>query len=192
MKTDPDHKPGGMGEDLPLSPKETPRTQPASTKGAEMQRVFQLKKILVPVDFSKCSIKALQYAIPFARQFGAELTLLHVIQPAVVLQSSEMMLPGVPESTEDALQSLEELRKSIREDIASKSLVRTGSPHIEILDAAKELDIDLVVLSTHGRTGLSHILLGNTVEKVVRRAGCPVLVVREHEHEFINVVEFTT
>ena len=151
--------------------------------------VFQLRRILVPTDFSKCAEKALQYAVPFARQFGAELILLHVIPPTVVLQTSEIMLQGVPETTEEAQVGLDELRNSIARDIASTAQVRRGSPAPEIVDAAKELDIDVIILSTHGRTGLSHVLLGNTVEKVVRRANCPVLVVREHEHEFIKVSE---
>lgn len=149
--------------------------------------IFRLKKVLVPVDFSKCSLKALQYAIPFVRQFGAELTLLHVITPVVLLHASEALPQGTAESTACAQQSLEDLRSSLDPGISAKTVVRTGSAHLEILDAAKELDIDLAILSTHGHTGLGHFLMGNTVEKVVRRIGCPVLVVREHEHEFIRI-----
>jgi len=149
---------------------------------------FQLKKILVPVDFSKCSTKALQYAIPFARQFGAELMLLHVLSPAIVLPTAEAAPQGViQESPAVARENLEELRESIGQDIPSRSLLRNGSPHVEIIDAAKEMDIDLIILSTHGHSGLTHILLGATAERVVRRASCPVLIVREHEHDFITV-----
>lgn len=152
---------------------------------------FHLKKILVPVDFSKCSRKALQYAIPFARQFQAELTLLHVIPPVVVLQTPDVGTAQgfIQESTEAAQQGLAELGRSIGDGILTKTLIRNGSPHVEIIDAARELEMDLIILSTHGHTGLSHVLLGATAEKVVRRAGCPVLIVREHEHEFITVAE---
>ena len=152
--------------------------------------VFQLKKILVPVDFSDCSKKALQYAIPFARQFGAELTLLHVIEPDVVLPAAETLPQFIAESPEAAQRSLEDLRETVGADIPSKLIMRKGIPHIEILEMANEIGTDLVILSTHGRTGLSHVLLGGTTEKVVRRAGCPVLIVREYEHEFIKVGEF--
>ena len=152
---------------------------------------FHLKRILVPVDFSKCSHKALRYAIPFAKQFQAELILLHVIPPVVVMQTPDMgSAQGlIQESAETARQNLEELRRALGDGIPTKGMVRTGSPHVEILDAAKDLDTDLIILSTHGRTGLSHILLGATAEKVVRRASCPVLIVREHEHEFVTVEE---
>ena len=67
-----------------------------------------------------------------------------------------------------------------------KTLVRTGSPADEIVDAAKEMGVDLIILSTHGRTGLKHLLLGSMTENVVRRAPCPVLVVREREREFVS------
>ena len=150
--------------------------------------VFQLKKILVPVDFSACSRKALQYAVPFARQFGSQLVLLHVVEPFVAVPTPEMLPEdNIQVSTAEAEQKLTELGETLGHDVLLTTLVRKGSPHVEIMDTAKELEIDLVILSTHGRTGLDHVLLGSTAEKVVRRLGCPVLVVREHEHEFIHV-----
>ena len=191
MKADSGDKVKTAGEVLESNLDVGAHSPSESGKAAEVLPVFQLKRILVPVDFSKCSLKALQYAIPFARQFGAELTLLHVISPAVVLQTSELAPQGISEATAAAKEGLEELRKTVGPEIASRSLVRNGSPHIAIIDAAKELDIDLIILSTHGSTGLRHVLLGSTVEKVVRRAGCPVLIVREHEHEFIYVADFS-
>lgn len=168
------------------------RLPPQETDGAGGSHpVFQLRKILVPVDFSKCSEKALRYAIPFARQFGAEVTLLHVIAPVIVSSAGEVPQEGFLQSTEEAQNALDALQGTVGGDIRCKGLVRKGSPHIEIVDTAKELAIDLVILSTHGRTGLEHVLLGSTAAKVVRRAGCPVLIVREHEHEFINVDDMT-
>jgi nucleotide-binding universal stress UspA family protein len=153
------------------------------------QSVFQLQKILVPVDFSPCSQKALDYALPFAKQFGAELILLHVIEPVVVIPVTEVLPDSdlMNESAASVKQSLEELRAKLGQHLAVRTLIRTGNPHLEIVDVAKELGIDLVILSTHGRTGLEHVLMGSTAERVVRRIGCPVLVVREYEHEFIRV-----
>ena len=153
--------------------------------------VFELKKIMVPVDFSSCSQKAVHYAIPFAKKFGAELVLLHVVEPLVLLGAPEGVTEEVVESTEDVQQRLQNMRKLVPADIATKTLVRQGSPHFEIIEVAKEFGIDLVILSTHGRTGLEHVLIGSTAERVVRRLGCPVLVVREHEHDFIHVANFT-
>jgi len=143
---------------------------------------FRLKKILVPVDFSGCSKKALQYSIALARQFGAELTLLHVVQPYPPMPE---MGPIDAESVQDAHEELAAFQRTIGDAANSKTMVRTGAPHVEIIDTAKEEDIDLIVISTHGRTGLEHVLLGSTAEKVVRHAVCPVLTVREHEREFI-------
>lgn len=168
--------------------KNHPSNNVAEVGGAKgMAPVIHLKKILVPVDFSKASKKALQYANSFAGQFGAELTLLHVIQPAVTAPAFDTLPQELAETTEDAERSLADFRSTVDDGILTKCLIRKGSPHMEIIDLAKELEVDLVVLSTHGRTGLSHVLLGSTAEKVVRRAGCPVLIVREHEHEFIDV-----
>lgn len=162
-------------------------TEPASAPMPKV--VLELKRILVPVDFSKCSQKALEYAVPLARQFGATLILLHVIEPVVALPSTEFIpdTDDLTESTTSARQSLAQLQAMMSKDVATKLLVRTGSPQVEIIDVAKELGVDLVVLSTHGRTGLNHVLLGSTAEKVVRRIACPILIVREQEHEFIHV-----
>src|SRR6185503_16514583 len=74
----------------------------------------------------------------------------------------------------------------VRGEISTDTLVRTGSPALEIIDVAKSLTADLIVISTHGRTGLKHVVLGSVAEHVVRGAPCPVLVVRENEHDFVN------
>jgi len=187
-----DHKATGVADDAEANLKGTPASSGKPGEAMGMPAVFQLKKILVPVDFSNCSKKALQYAIPFARQFGAELTLLHVLEPAVALPTADGLATVITESTADVQSGLDELRGAVGGDIPASTLVRAGSPHMEIIAAAAALDIDMIILSTHGRTGLSHVLLGGTAEKVVRRAGCPVLVVREHEHEFINVASVSS
>jgi universal stress protein A len=149
---------------------------------------FQLKKILVPIDFSDCSKKALQYAIPFARQFGAALTLLNVVQITYPTGELGPVAPPVAENeaheaSQTALDAL--VKREVGAGLPTATEVRFGQPAEEIVLAAGELDIDLIVISTHGRTGLKHILLGSTTEHVVRRAPCPVLTVREHEHDFV-------
>jgi universal stress protein A len=74
----------------------------------------------------------------------------------------------------------------VGEGAAAETLLRVGRPETEILNTAREIDCDLIILSTHGRTGLAHVFMGSTAEQIVRRAGCPVLVVREREHEFLR------
>lgn len=151
--------------------------------------VFKLKRILVPVDFSDCSRKALAYAIPFARQFGATVTLVFVIQPYMPISD---MVPLDVEAIETRMRETGEkelaaLKASIEPDVKAETAVRIGNPHLEIVRAARDLPADLIILSTHGRTGLSHVLMGSTAERVVRHANCPVLVLREHEHEFVEI-----
>jgi nucleotide-binding universal stress UspA family protein len=159
--------------------------------GAEEKTQFQLKNILVPVDFSTCSKKALQYAIPFARKFNATLTLLYVVQ-------SNYFPGGEFSGGYDFARLEKELRESgehqlarlvseeLDESVPVKTSVRVGQPVAEILSAARELESDLILLSTHGRTGLKHVFLGSVAENVLRHAPCPVLVVREHEREFVR------
>lgn len=179
MKFKPTSKAGGLV--VELGPKEAALPPPVAAPAAVLPE-FKLKQILVPVDFSECSRKALQYALPLARQFNAGLILLHVLQPYVPIAempSQEM------ESLEDARRDLEEVQAEAGTTVVSRVEVRRGAPHTQIIDAAKELDVDLIVISTHGRKGLTRVLLGSTAEKVIRHAGCPVLVVREVEHEFV-------
>jgi universal stress protein A len=144
---------------------------------------FRLRKILVPIDFSDGSKKALQYAVGFARQFNAELTLLHVVEP---FPPVPQMDPVDFDSIHDAKSKLNALQEAEGKRVACKAVLRTGEPHAEIIDAAKDLGVDLFILATRGRTGLPHLLLGRTAEKVVRHAGCPVLIDREHERDFIG------
>jgi nucleotide-binding universal stress UspA family protein len=150
--------------------------------------LLNLTSILVSIDFSKGSKKALQYAIPFARQFNAGIILLNVVQPHYV--TGEFGAVDFPvfeaDMQKNSAKQLSGLAaKGVRGLVPVKTVVRTGSPVNEIVDAAKELKADLIILSTHGRTGLGHVLLGSVAENVVRHASCPVLVVREHEREFV-------
>lgn len=151
---------------------------------------MHLAKILVPVDFSGESKKAIQYAIAFARQFGASIVLLHVVEPVVYPSDVGYgpVVVQVPNSNaiKRAKTRLSALgKKQAGEEILIDTAVLSGSPHVEIIEAAKTLKIDLIVIGTHGYTGLDHALMGSTAEKVVRHAPCPVFVVRKKEHEFV-------
>ncbi|HWQ91191.1 MAG TPA: universal stress protein, partial [Clostridia bacterium] len=120
-----------------------------------------LNKILVPVDFSDCSKAALHYAKLFTRQFQADLTLLHVVEPMPPqAMAMEMALPEL-EPQENAARQLAAWRNDLNVQ-GSKAVVRTGSAAHEIIRAADENNIDMVIMGTHGRKGLAHLLLGST------------------------------
>jgi universal stress protein A len=150
----------------------------------DANREFSLKEILVPVDFTECTDKALSYALPFARQFGAGLTLLHVVEP-VIGASSEAVLVNV-NSDEGAERELARMKARVEKQAKCQTILRKGNAASEIIGVASERNCDLIILSTHGRTGLDRLISGSTSEKVVRRAGCPILVVRPHEHDFVT------
>lgn len=148
--------------------------------------IIDLKNILVPLDFSETSLKSLQYAVPFAKQFGAKLTLLHVVEPHAY--TPELPYPGPinPEHHEAVVKQLEEIREAkIPAELEVDTVVRHEFVFDGILEVAREIQADLIITTTHGYTGLKHVLMGSTAENIVRRAPCPVLVVREIEHEFV-------
>jgi nucleotide-binding universal stress UspA family protein len=145
---------------------------------------LKISKILVPVDFSEYSKMALDYAVQFAKQFNSELTLIYVIEP--IVYPSDFGLGQIPINQVDfEIQSRaeEELQKLINEkipaEVKSNYVVKTGKPFLEIINTAKECDCDLIIIATHGHTGIEHILFGSTAEKVVRKSPVPVLTVRE-------------
>ena len=149
---------------------------------------LRLRKILVPIDFSPPSKNAFKYAVRFAEEFGGELTLLHVLEP-----ESMTGYMAIPEGTAFVENDIVAAGKNLRSLIVSVQnskierphwKVRGGLPSHEIVEAAKEMDVDLIVIATHGYTGWKHFCIGSTAERVVRAAPCPVLVVREKEHEF--------
>lgn len=154
-----------------------------------MRQAMELKisKILVPVDFSEYSKMALDYAVQFSKKFNSELILVYVIEP--IVYPSDFGLGQIPINQVDfEIQSKaeEELRKLIEEkiptDIKASYTVRTGKPFLEIINAAQENDCDLIIIATHGHTGIEHILFGSTAEKVVRKSTIPVLIVREKKN----------
>jgi universal stress protein A len=154
------------------------------TKAAAAPRLpLRLKSILVPIDFSSSSKKALDQAVAFARQFKAKLTLLHVVEP-VATPDFAASFPLAMESDGLIAAAKNELERAVKaaripSGTVEKILVRCGRSFHEIAEAARTRKVDLIIISTHGYTGVKHALLGSTTERVVRHALCPVLVVRQ-------------
>lgn len=154
--------------------------------------MIDLHRILVPTDFSKHSGNALTYAAAFAEKFGAELYLLHVVQDlALFIPEAVTAAPPIAPSLEQLTAAVREALDRTVKDYPLQGLtvhreVREGNPFYEIVRFAQENNIDLIIMGTHGHTGLVHVLLGSVAEKVVRKAPCPVLTVRHPEHEFVH------
>lgn len=171
--------------------KKTARKRAVSRQGRKWPSTIDLNRILVPIDFSDHSRKALRYAIPFAEQFGATVDLVYVVEPTVYPADFSFGQVGFP-AIEDELrkrgaEELDELvEKEIGKRVKARRAVRTGKAFYEILLYAREEKIDLIIIATHGHTGIEHVLFGSTAEKVVRKAPCPVLVVRSGEREFVK------
>ncbi len=143
---------------------------------------FKIKTILVPVDFSDCSRQALKYALPLAGQHDATVALLYVIPtpPYAMTEYGGVDFASIEsELRANSERQLAALVKEEAQDVKTETMVCAGSPGEEIILTAKSLGADLIVISTHGRTGLKHVFLGSVAEHVVRHAPCPVLVVRE-------------
>ena len=150
---------------------------------------LKLKRILVPTDFSEPSLKAVRYAIRFAEQSGATMHLLYVIERPALNHDFECFPLALPEAELCKIAKEELLSiasKEIEELVPVNTQVRIGKPFRQIVEIARETDADLIVIATQGHSGIKHVLLGSTAELVVRHAPCPVLVVREHEHEFVQ------
>jgi universal stress protein A len=150
--------------------------------------LLKIKSILVPLDFSETSKKALVYAVRMAEQFGATLTLLNVVEPIATPDFAyhPLMLETdrIKEAARTRLAALAR-KLNLPDKLIERTVVRYGSPFAEITGAARSLKVDLIIMTTHGHTGLKHVFLGSTAERVVRHAPCPVLTVRQKEHEFI-------
>ena len=154
--------------------------------------MIELHRILVPTDFSKFSQIALTYASALAEKFTAALYLLHVVQDLAVFIPDMITVAPPPAPTveqmtkavQDAFDRIVKENKLDRFPIHRE--VREGTPFYEIVRYAKEQKIDLIIMGTHGHTGLTHMLLGSVTEKVVRKAPCPVLTIRHPEHEFVH------
>ena len=139
--------------------------------------------VLVPIDFSSYAEHALDYAVAFAQKLRARMTLLHVIQPPLVAGADMGVWPSpafVDELEAAITRDLEGyLARVTAAGLAGEMTVVHGVPFQEIIHTAKARQVDLIVMGTHGRTGLFHVWLGSVAEKVVRLAPCPVLVARQ-------------
>lgn len=151
--------------------------------------MVNVKNIVVPTDFSEAALQALNYALSLAKTFQAKIYLVHVYEPIVYYSDAPMGMPDLIELeqnirvvAERSIQQLVEKQIKTRESefgvISVETILVQGKPFVEIIKTAKEKNADLIVLSTHGRSALEHILLGSVTEKVVRKAHCPVLTVR--------------
>ncbi len=144
----------------------------------------EIKKILVPIDFSDYSKSSLKYAVNFVKIFQAELFIIYVVEPVIYppdFSMGQIAIPSVDlEMDKRAVEELNKLaQKEIPTDVKVHPIVKTGKPFLEIIETASEEDIDLIIIASHGHTGVEHLLFGSTAEKVVRKAPCPVLTLRD-------------
>jgi nucleotide-binding universal stress UspA family protein len=151
---------------------------------------MDIRSILLPTDFSECGNYALSYASSLARTFGASIICVHVIEPMVPTVGYSGMTEPLPiadisdqleDSAERELPKIAECDECAGLDV--EELIVHGEAAAEIVRVAKDRKVDLIIISSHGRTGLGRILFGSTAEAVVRHASCPVLVVKPSQDE---------
>lgn len=151
--------------------------------------MIHIKHILCPTDFSEHSVEAMKFACTLADKFDSALHVLHVLE---VLPSATPMFGGglaIPTHTHESRQAVDEALARLPDPTwkVGTNVVRAtadGAPFVEIIRYAKDQNIDLITLGTHGRSGLAHVLLGSVAERVVRKAPCPVLTIRPGDHKF--------
>jgi nucleotide-binding universal stress UspA family protein len=151
-------------------------------------------KILVATDFSEDSQRALTYAEELARKFSSEIVLLHVDQPLAPVMVSPELGPALDMGAmsriaeEQRVLAQRELDKTVTRirdgGLKARSMLKVGSPFLEIITTAQSEGADLIVLGTHGRSGLAHVLLGSVAERVVQKSPCPVLTIRHPDRKF--------
>jgi nucleotide-binding universal stress UspA family protein len=170
------------------------RRLPAAARGAIFRLVPTIAKILAATDFSEDSSLALSYAEDIGRKFGAEIVVMHVDQPLAPVMISPDLGPAMDvgamsriaeEQRVIAQRELDKIVQRLRDDgLKARSLLRVGSPFLEILHASQTENADLIVVGTHGRTGLAHVLMGSVAERVVQKAAVPVLTIRHPDRKF--------
>ena len=151
---------------------------------------IRLQKILLPTDFSNYSAAATKYACELATKFDAELHLLHLRESHLASAPEFEMGLALPTYTKEYRAAAEKSLAGVLDPSwsASRTVIQAivqGSPKMEIVRYARKENIDLIVLATHGRTGLAHVIMGSVAETVVRTAPCPVLTVRPEGHQFV-------
>ena len=157
----------------------------------EPKPVMQINNILVPIDFSKHSQKALAYASEIAQSYNAQLQVLHIIEetmhPAFSVTGKSSIFDLVPGIKDDSKERTEKMLKEFVSDkVKSKIFIKGGRAANDIIKFAKENPTDLIVIATHGLTGLEHMLLGSVTEKVVRMAHCPVFTVKSYGKQLVK------
>jgi len=172
-----------ISPDFPLESQ--PEVRPVWAR--EGRSPIHIQKILVPTDFSASAEHALAYAKQLAQHFHAELVLLHVMPFAYA--PGRYMPPDYFDAQVATHEDAEAKLEALKDDRVTETLLTEGRADDEIVRLAGELQADLVIISTHGSTGFRHLLIGGTAERVVRHAPCPVLVVKQHEHEFLDCEE---
>jgi nucleotide-binding universal stress UspA family protein len=154
--------------------------------------MIALKKILVPIDFGEAADAALNYARALARNFGASIDVLHVADDVSSRMFAGEVYMAMPPTLQKDVEDM--ARKQLDERLIDNDpdplpvqpiVVASNAPALSIVNYAKETGADLIVMGTHGRGGMAHLVMGSVAERVVRLAGCPVLVVRHPEHEFV-------
>lgn len=148
---------------------------------------LNVRRILVPIDFSACSRAALEYAESLAERFGATIDLIYVWEvPPYIPPESMVGVPGHDTQTlvqvahQNAEQEMQRFTKDLKERGVKigRALLDSGDPGRTIVEVAEDEGYDLIVAGTHGRTGFSHLIMGSVAERIVRHAKCPVLTVR--------------
>jgi universal stress protein A len=153
--------------------------------------VILLNSVLVATDFGETSKSALEYGRNLARAFGAKLHVLHVATRVAPMSAAEFDPTNLADLQADIVEEANRQLNRLLTDnertlLQTKAVVlASASPAAAIVGYAKEAHVDIIVVGTHGRGGISHLLMGSVAEHVVRNAPCPVLVVRPNEHEFI-------
>lgn len=148
----------------------------------------EIKNILFPIDFSEGSEKAFSYALSLAKKYGARIDVIHVIHQ--IADMTGFYVPHISfdviekEMEEAAGDNLQRFCDNNLKGIKHETHIKMGTPFVEIISAAKNLGSNIIVMGTHGRSGIDHILFGSTAEKVVRKSPIPVLTVRQSEREF--------
>ena len=151
---------------------------------------IRLQKILLPTDFSDYSASATKYACELAMKFDAELHLLHTLELHLASTPAFVMGLALPQYINESRAAAEKSLAGVLDPkwSAGRTVIQAvveGLPKVEIIRYARKQDIDLIVLSTHGRTGLSHVIMGSVAETMVRTSPCPVLTVRPEGHQFV-------
>ena len=162
--------------------------EPQEIKLSPCLPVLYIKTLMVAIDFSDSSKIALRYAAALAHKFQARLILVHVVEFSLVgseLGALELaqIQSGLEEEANKQIQNL--VADELPSEIESQTVIRTGKPYSEIVHAAEEFKVDLLIIATHGHSTLTKMLLGSTAERVVRHANCPVLIIPRSKQDIV-------